>query len=532
MADQRNEKYKYNQSALVYFSLIFICLCALLLGILFWIESSVVAVKRIELMAQEQRIVTLEKGLMGKEFNSVLSDIDFLSETYRMKMEKNVPAETIASEWQVFSDKRKIYDQIRFINVQGDETIRINYHEGGARIVPASSLQNKKAQYYFKDSISLEQGHTYISKLDLNVEGVQIERPLKPMIRFSSPVYDHEGTLQGIIVLNYSAKYLLEDFRKVAKSSQGSVYLLNASGYWLSSDEPDQEWAFMYAGKDANTFRSLYADEWNSMSSHEGSQATANGLFTHTDVVMAGQMVNETRSVSMEDIVLGDGNWKIVSYIDASGELGYVVNPGWRKMVSSILRNDWVYVLAVAFISGIISLLVSRNRLSMRQIRFHSEYDGLTKVLNRRAGFQKLSACSPDTGKICLCYTDINGLKEVNDNFGHDSGDELILTVVNGMKSTIRESDYIVRMGGDEFLIVFIGSNKEAAEKIWKRILEGYERINKEEDRHYQVSVSHGIVEYEHRKYGHLDEIIKIADDIMYEEKRIKKQEFSAVSIV
>ncbi len=530
--DLSDEKHKYNQSALAYFSVIFICLCALLLGILVWIESSVVAVKRIELMAQEQRIVTLEKGLMGKEFNSILSDIGFLSETYKTKVERNVPAETIASEWQVFSDKRKIYDQIRFIDLQGDETIRINYYEDGAKVVPASRLQNKKAQYYFKDSISLEQGHTYISKLDLNVEGNQIERPLKPMIRFSCPVHDNEGTLQGIIVLNYSAKYLLEDFRKVAKSSQGSIYLLNTSGYWLSSDEPDQEWAFMYAGKDATTFRSLYADEWNNMSSHEGSQTTQNGLFTHTDVVMAGQMVNETRSVSMENIVLGDGNWKIVSYIDSSGELGYVVNPGWKKMISTILKNDWMYVLAVAFISGVISLLVSRNRLSMRQIRFHSEYDGLTEVLNRRAGFKKLIDYSPDTGKICLCYTDINGLKEVNDNFGHDSGDELILTVVNGMKSTIRESDYIVRMGGDEFLIVFIGSNKEASEKIWNRILESYKRINKEENRLYQVSVSHGIVEYEHGKYGHLDEIIKIADDIMYEEKRIMKQEISASRIM
>ena len=134
------------------------------------------------------------------------------------------------------------------------------------------------------------------------------------------------------------------------------------------------------------------------------------------------------------------------------------------------------------------------------------------------------------SNQISICFDDVNGLKQVNDILGHEKGDELILTVANTMKKILREDDLIIRFGGDEFVIAFIESNFEIAEKIWERIVEAFEKINKSENRRYIISVSHGIVESNETQEKLVDKILKVADEKMYEEKKkIKKEGFDVI---
>ena len=161
-------------------------------------------------------------------------------------------------------------------------------------------------------------------------------------------------------------------------------------------------------------------------------------------------------------------------------------------------------------------------------------YDGLTKVYNRRSGLPKLSRMinSDDEAKIySLCYIDINGLKQVNDQLGHKYGDDLIKTVVDVVKKQIRGDDFVIRLGGDEFLIVFQDVDVKVAENIWKRISKAYEAINKSLEKPYIISVSHGVVGCSNKDECSVDTLIKIADEKMYEEKRKMKEdvEFSVV---
>ncbi len=117
---------------------------------------------------------------------------------------------------------------------------------------------------------------------------------------------------------------------------------------------------------------------------------------------------------------------------------------------------------------------------------------------------------------------DINGLKKVNDTIGHEAGDELILTVTQVIKKIIRDTDDIFRFGGDEFIILFNNSDYENAEGIWSRVVERFEQINREENRSYLVSASHGIVDTAALKDKTSDEMIKMADMKMYQEKKKK----------
>jgi diguanylate cyclase (GGDEF)-like protein len=126
---------------------------------------------------------------------------------------------------------------------------------------------------------------------------------------------------------------------------------------------------------------------------------------------------------------------------------------------------------------------------------------------------------------MSLCFIDINGLKEVNDTLGHKFGDELIVSVVEGIRQEIREEDFIIRLGGDEFLIVFKGIGRDMSEKVWERINQRYQVINSHEERPYVISASHGIAEYDSDEKSEVDLLIKYADDEMYSEKKYIKEE-------
>lgn len=155
-------------------------------------------------------------------------------------------------------------------------------------------------------------------------------------------------------------------------------------------------------------------------------------------------------------------------------------------------------------------------------------YDQLTRAYNRRAGLARLSRIleggDGTPPEMSICFIDINGLKDVNDQLGHEAGDELIVSAVEVIRQEIRKEDFIVRMGGDEFLILFQSADRDAAEKVWSRIVRRYDAINREEDRPYRISVSHGIVEYDVFERSQVERAIKQADDRMYREKKFMKE--------
>ena len=177
--------------------------------------------------------------------------------------------------------------------------------------------------------------------------------------------------------------------------------------------------------------------------------------------------------------------------------------------------------------------MMTIDKLEKERIKYLSEYDTMTGALNRRAGFELLNKIYRDfmknKGNISVCFCDINGLKEVNDNLGHDAGDDIILSVVNAIKKNVKDTDYIIRLGGDEFLIIFVNLDLEQSENVWNRIYDEFMRINEEEKRKYLISASHGIEEFKFNANEYIDQIINLADEKMYNEKRIIKKDFKVL---
>ncbi|MBC7960505.1 MAG: diguanylate cyclase, partial [Vallitaleaceae bacterium] len=189
------------------------------------------------------------------------------------------------------------------------------------------------------------------------------------------------------------------------------------------------------------------------------------------------------------------------------------INQSIRKPISALIEE----LKELSLIDSEISKKIESSKKDeiAEMIGYFNEliYDGLTRVYSRRAGLSKLTRLLQHDERrsqtMSLCFIDINGLKQVNDVLGHKYGDELIISAIEAIKSTIREEDFIVRMGGDEFIIVFNEIGIEIAEAIWLRVVDVYEKINEMEKRPYLISVSHGIVYYNSKQQSEVDLLIK-----------------------
>ena len=97
-----------------------------------------------EAKINETRLVNLEKDYIGNEFISIISDLNYLKQSFKYIIFEENNYENIANNWKIFSTEKNIYDQIRFIDINGNEKIRINITTEGGIIVPEKLLQNKK----------------------------------------------------------------------------------------------------------------------------------------------------------------------------------------------------------------------------------------------------------------------------------------------------------------------------------------------------------------------------------------------------
>ncbi|MBF0240779.1 MAG: methyl-accepting chemotaxis protein, partial [SAR324 cluster bacterium] len=137
---------------------------------------------------------------------------------------------------------KKHYMQLRFIGKDGQELVRVDGDGSKATKIPDKELQNKSTREYFIKTAVLPNAEIYVSPLDLNVERGEIEHPFKPVIRYSTPVFDEKNVFAGIVIVNIFAKDFLDT---LADDSDAAVYLMNQEGYYLKHPDSEKEWGFM-----------------------------------------------------------------------------------------------------------------------------------------------------------------------------------------------------------------------------------------------------------------------------------------------
>lgn len=153
--------------------------------------------------------------------------------------------------------------------------------------------------------------------------------------------------------------------------------------------------------------------------------------------------------------------------------------------------------------------------------------DELTGLHNRRGFFtiaeHRLKIAKRQKIGLLLLYADLDNLKQINDTYGHEEGDRLLKNTADILKSTYRESDIIVRIGGDEFVVFPVGTSKDHVEIIMSRLQKNIEDFNAKRDHNYKLSLSVGISAYDPETVITIDGLLAEADRLMYEHKFRKK---------
>lgn len=156
--------------------------------------------------------------------------------------------------------------------------------------------------------------------------------------------------------------------------------------------------------------------------------------------------------------------------------------------------------------------------------------DDLTGLRNRR-GFitlaeqqLKLARGRRSENQLLIVYADIDGLKQINDRYGHDEGSQAIIKIARILKDSFRASDIVARLGGDEFTILAIDANPDSGELIIARLTNSLAAYNAQRQHPYLLSLSIGLVRMDSRSALSISELVAEADRLMYEEKQSKKR--------
>ena len=160
-----------------------------------------------------------------------------------------------------------------------------------------------------------------------------------------------------------------------------------------------------------------------------------------------------------------------------------------------------------------IELKLNENQRISEKFKMESLTDHLTGLFNRRA-WDRLIRLEEDRCKIyghptTIIMIDLNNLKKINDEYGHDEGDKLIEKTAQTIKDCVRTNDIVARLGGDEFAILNVETNLTDTEKLSKRIFNALTKVN--------IEVAIGIAVRDPSKG--LKKAVKEADKKMYENK-------------
>lgn len=320
-----------------------------------------------------------QKELINSYIQAIATDVLTVSKHYELIMMVDRNEERyrtpLAAEFLWLSKIKKIYDQVRYLDEKGMEVLRVNFNSGKPSIVALDQMQFKGERYYFKDTIQLKEGEVYVSPFDLNIEHGKIEMPLKPMIRFGTPVFDSRGKKRGVVILNYLGIHLLNTLDVISRDGVGDVMLLNSEGYFIRGPNQAEEWGFMYENKKNRTLANSHPQVWRRIIQAESGQfALEDGIYTFTTIrPFTEAQISSTGSGKpyTPSLKFFEGTkycWKLVSHIPPEA-----VHRGDRSYLTRLIIIYATLLIILAFGSSFMAYTSTRRRQSEEEVRSHRD---------------------------------------------------------------------------------------------------------------------------------------------------------------
>ncbi|MGP1676855.1 MAG: diguanylate cyclase [Burkholderiales bacterium] len=163
--------------------------------------------------------------------------------------------------------------------------------------------------------------------------------------------------------------------------------------------------------------------------------------------------------------------------------------------------------------------------MKTRELEESNKRDGLTKLYNRAYLDQYLESAfehaDSNSEALSLAFVDLDDFKRVNDAYGHQVGDQVLVTTAGLLQKSVRSSDVVARYGGEEFLLVFPGTGPEAVQSICERIVTTFQKTRHDVKPGHKlgVTVSIGIATQKDHCFSTVKEFVGAADKALYRAK-------------
>ncbi len=252
-----------------------------------------------------------------------------------------------------YSQLQPAYDKVRFLDERGHEDFRVN--RGGA-IVSAAELQDMSDRPFFGKAWALPAGEIYQSAFDLNVEHDRVELPIKPTLRFSTPVTDAAGRKRGVYAINYLGGELLARLQRSVPAYANRLRVLNADGYWIKAADAVDEWGFMLPDRADRTLAHTDPELWARIQREpQGQVRHVGGLFSWERVAAVARDEG-----AAEEIIEGDQYLILASEVSAAE---------WDGFFASLRRIFLLVTPVLALLAGGGAWLLLARRRALRAMQ-------------------------------------------------------------------------------------------------------------------------------------------------------------------
>jgi len=206
----------------------------------------------------------------------------------------------------------------------------------------------------------------------------------------------------------------------------------------------------------------------------------------------------------------------------------------YQRIEKNIANTRYALISLFNSMKQVIANLSEDILLEQEEFKKFATLDTLTGLFTRNEGMvyleKQIQLSKMNESHFVVCFIDVDGLKGVNDTYGHQTGDELLKIFSQILKESIRSYDIAFRYGGDEFVVVLSKATLKEANIVFARIQDKIDKFNTASSSTYKIDISYGFAEFFPESNFSAEDLIKIADENMYKMKKEKKGKKSCPS--
>lgn len=309
--------------------------------------------RRVSLVALELNSFPRSRGgdvLFLSRLNSLSNLINSRNDNFNL-------LRAVEDDFFYFLKDNPAYYQLRYIEENGSEVVRVNSIDGKIKVVDVEGLQDKSLRYYFDVTSKLSKGEVYISPLDLNIENEKLEERGEgneieyiPVLRYSTPLYNKNNEFKGIAITNIYANYFLDDVKNYPRNGD-VAFLVDSEGNYLSHPNKTKEFGIML-----NTSESFFRDY----------PEVANNILegTNSRFLESEDLVFNYRHIYPKagSFEIHSGSEKVLGNNSEENYFWVLVGVTHREEVyreSSIMGRNFIWIMGIVFIILLLIFILS-----------------------------------------------------------------------------------------------------------------------------------------------------------------------------